>query len=220
MHDPTVVTLIAVGGLALAAGFIYLGVVAERKRSAALADAALRTGFTFEPKVAQERLATLGPLHLFNRGHRRTGRNLMTGKGDAGPVVLLDYEYTTGGGKNSHTYRQTVALFRDVEGLPEFTLAPEHFWHRIGSVLGYQDIDFETSEDFSRHYLLRGPDESAIRARFGAEALGFFGQNHGWSVESRGAALAVYRASKRVKPEEVPAFLAETAAVRRTLGRW
>jgi hypothetical protein len=219
MHDPTLFILIALGGVALAGGISYFVWAAEKKRSAALADMAVRMGFTFEPKVPAERLATLGPFHLFTRGHRRTARNLMTGKADDGPAMLLDYQYTVGGGKDSHTYRQTVAIFQGVRGLPEFTLAPEHFWHRIGSLLGYQDINFETSEEFSRHYVLRGPDEAAIRAAFGAEPLGFFAQNQGWSVESCTDSLAVYRSAKRAKPEELQAFLAETAAVRRALVR-
>ena len=219
MHDSIIFSLIAIVAIAVAGTFIYVGVVAQQKRSAALADAALRTGLTFEPKVAEERLATLGPFHLFKRGHRRIGRNLMIGKADDEPVILLDYQYTVGGGKDSHTYQQTVAVFQGVVGLPEFTLAPEHIWHRIGNLFGYQDINFEASEEFSRHYVLRGPDESAIRSAFGAEALGFFAQSLGWSVESCGEALAVYRTAKRIKPEEIQAFLAETAAVRRALAR-
>jgi len=219
MQDPTIVVLIGLGALAMVGGFIYFAYVAAQKRSAALADVAVRIGFTFEPKVAEERLAALGSFHLFKRGHRRIARNLLTGKADAGPVVLLDYQYTVGGGKDSHTYQQTVAVFQEVAGLPEFTLAPEQVWQKVGSLFGYQDIDFEASEEFSKHYLLRGPDESAIRAAFGAEALGFFGQAKGWSVEAAGGALAVYRGSKRVKPEEIQPFLAETAAVRRALSR-
>jgi hypothetical protein len=38
-------------------------------------------------------------------------------------------------------------------------------------------------------------------------------------VESCGGALAVYRAAKRPKAEEIPSFLADTAAVRRALAR-
>jgi len=219
MHDPTIVVLIVLGALAVTGGILYYAHVAEQTRSTALADVAVRTGFTFEAKVAEERLAALGPFHLFKRGHRRIARNLMTGKADAGPVILLDFQYTVGGGKDSHTYQQTVAIFQEVAGLPEFTLAPEHVWQKIGSLFGYQDIDFEASEEFSKHYLLRGPDESSIRAAFGAEALGFFAQTRGWSVEAAGDALAVYRGGKRAKPEEIQPFLAETAAVRRALSR-
>ncbi len=219
MHDQWLVVLIALGGIAVAGGVFYLAWAAQQKRSAALADVAVRLGFSFEPRVDAARLATLGAFHLFKHGHSRVARNLMTGKADDSPAVLLDYQYTTGGGKSSHTYMQTVVIFQDVSGLPDFTLAPEHWWDRIGQLLGHHDINFEASEEFSKHYLLRGPDESAIRAAFGAEALGFFGQHQGWSVESLGGSLAVYRPSKRAKPEEMQPFLAEASAVRRALRR-
>jgi hypothetical protein len=220
MHEPTLFILIAVGGLALAGGILYLSYVADQKRSAAMADVALRMGFTYQAKVADEQSAALGSFHLFKRGHGRQGRNLMRGKAGDYEAIVFDYQYTVGGGKNSHTYRQTVVIFPGIGvALPEFTLAPEHIWEKIGSLFGYQDIDFEASEEFSKHYLLRGPDETAIRSAFGAEALGFFAQTLGWSVESCGGSLAVYRSAKRCKPEELQPFLSEAAAVRRALAR-
>jgi hypothetical protein len=220
MTDPTIIVAAVGGGLALTGAILYAAATRERKRAEALADSALRMGFTFLAKVPAERLAALGDFHLFKRGHSGKARNLMEGKSGDLMVTLLDYQYTVGGGKDSHTYHQTVALFSGVgAGLPEFTLAPEHIWAKLGGLLGYQDIDFEASDEFSKRYLLRGPDESAIRAAFGAHLLGFFAQNLGWSVEAKSGALAVYRAGKRVKPEEMQAFSAEAAAVCRALGR-
>ena len=208
-----VAVAVTVGGAA-----IYFAVAYEKKRRAALAQAALMLGFSYLDKVPDAILAGLGNFPLFRQGHSKSGRSLMEGKSGDAPVVLLEYQYTVGGGKNSHTYRQSVAIYRGAAtGLPEFTLAPEHVWHRVGALFGYQDIDFETSPEFSKHYLLRGADESAIRAAFGAEALGFFAQSPGWSVESFGGSLAVYRSAKRCKPEEIQPFLAETANVRRAL---
>jgi hypothetical protein len=204
---------VAVGGTV-----IYYAVVGERKRREALAQTALMLGFTYLDKVPETVAAGLGNFHLFRRGHSKSGRNMMEGKSGDAPVTLLDYQYTTGGGKDSHMHRQTIAIFRGAAtGVPEFELTPEHWWDRVAQVFGYKDIDFEASEEFSRRYLLRGPDESAIRAAFGTEALGFFAQNLGWSVESLGGSLAVYRADKRCKPEEIQPFLAEAAAVRRAL---
>jgi len=200
----------------------YLAYVNEKKRTAALFDVATRMGFTFEAKVAKEALPTLGPFHLFKRGRNHKARNLMRGRSEGADAIVLDYQYTTGGGKNSHTHVQTVVLYPGIgteARLPEFTLGPEHWWDRIGQVFGYQDIDFESSPEFSDRYLLRGPDESAIRAAFGSNVLGFFAQNQGWSVESAGGSLAVYRAGRRPKPEEMQPFIAETAAVRRALVR-
>lgn len=208
------------GAAAIAAIVFYLVYQAEKKRTAALADIALRMGLTFEAKVPKERLAILGPLHLFKRGHSQRAKNLMRGKSEGREVVVFDYQYVTGGGKNSQTHNQTVVIFPGVAtaaALPEFTLGPEHWWNKIGELLGYKDIDFEASPEFSKHYLLKGPNEAAIRAAFGAEPLGFFGQKQGWSVESAGGVLAVYRGEKRCKPEEFQPFLAETAAVRRAL---
>jgi hypothetical protein len=215
---PILITGLAVVGVGVGFYVAYLG---EKKRTAALFDVALRMGLTFEAKVSDEEAATLGSFHLFQRGHARKGKNLMRGKAGGAEVVVLDYQYTTGGGKNSQTFRQTVAIFPGVAtaGRPDFTLGPEHWWSKIGALFGQKDINFEASEGFSKHYLLKGPDEAAIRALFGAEALGFFAQHQGWSVESAAGALAVYRGNKRCRPEEFQPFLAETAAVRRALVR-
>jgi hypothetical protein len=216
---PVLLGALAVAGVGIG---IYAAYVGEKKRTAALFDVAVRMGFSLEAKVEKDLLATLGPLHLLTRGHGQRARNLMRGQADGAPAVVLDYQYTTGSGKNSHTHRQTVVIYPGVgaaAAVPEFTLGPEHWWDRVGQVFGYQDIDFEASDEFSKRYLLRGPDETAIRAAFGPTVLGFFAQNQGWSVESAGGALAVYRADKRSKPEEMQPFVAETAAVRRALVR-
>ncbi len=141
----------------------------------------------------------------------------MTGKADGASVSFFDYRYTTGSGKSSHTWNQTVAIFPSAGALPEFLLAPEHWWDKIGALLGHKDINFEASPDFSTHYLLKGPNETAIRSAFGAEALGYFAQNLGWSAEVKDGALAVYRVGSRPKPEEMQTYVAEVAAVRRAL---
>ena len=219
MPEPAVFILISLGALAVVGGALYLSRIAEQKRSAALADVALRMGFTYLAQIPEEQLEALGTFHLFKRGHSRRARNLMRGKSGDVEVVLLDYQYTTGGGKDSHTWQQTVAVYPGASGLPEFALAPEHIWQKIGSLLGYQDIDFEASEEFSKRYVLRGPDETAIRTAFGAEALGFFAQSLGWSVESHGGALAVYHSGRRCKPEEIQPFVADAAGARRALVR-
>lgn len=210
---------VLVGGAVLAAiGVgVSLAFAYEKKRTAALADACLRMGFAFQPVIAKEQAPSFGDFHVLSVGHGRKGWNLMTGKADGAAVSVFDYRYTTGGGRNSHTWTQTVAAFPGAGGLPELLLAPEHWWDRIGQTVGMKDINFEASPEFSKNYLLKGPDETRIRTAFGAEALGFFAQHPGWSVEVKGDAIAIYRHSTRPKPEELPAFVAEVAAVRRTL---
>jgi hypothetical protein len=212
--------ILVIATLALVGGLIFFGLQAEKKRTEALAAAAPMMGFSFQPEIALDLLKGFGDLPLYSRGHARKAKNLMTGRVGGREVKLVDYQYTTGGGKNSHTWRQTVALFpQGGEGLPDLLLAPENIFHKIGAAFGYQDIDFDSSPEFSSHYLLRGPDEMAIRSAFSADALHYFGSNRGWHVEVQGGNVGVYRSDKRCKPEELRTFLEETQAVLRALAR-
>jgi len=206
------------GAIVVAIGVgISMSLAMEKKRTAALADTCLRMGFNFQPKIPTEQAPSFGNFHLFSVGHGRKGWNLMTGKVDDATASVFDYRYTTGGGKDSHTWNQTVAVIPGAGGLPEFMLSPEHWWDKIGAIFGHKDINFDASPEFSKHYLLKGPDESRIRAAFGAEALGFFAEHRDWSVEVKDEAMAIYRRGKRPKPEEMPSFVADVAAVRRAL---
>lgn len=196
---------------ALIGGVIYVAHRLEKKRTEALRAVATTMGFSFVDKPD----AVEGPAFpLFERGHGRQARNLMTGRLADRPAALLDYTYVTGGGKSRTSHNQTVALFAEgAVGLPEFELAPENILHKLGQVFGYQDLDFPGHPEFSSKYLLRGRDEGAIRAAFGATALAFLTGNPGWSVETRDHGAAVFRAGKRCKPEEVPTFLADALRI-------
>ena len=212
--------LAVVAVLALIAGIVMLSYRMERKRTEALAAACQGMGLTFEPEGDLASLQAQGDLPLYNHGHSKKLKNVMSGQIRDRDVRIFDYQYTTGGGKNSHTWMQTVALFpRAGERLPEFLLAPENIFHKIGQVFGYQDIDFDTSPDFSAHYLLRGPDEMAIRSAFSADALAFFGQRQGWHVEVKDHTVGIYRVGTRCKPEDLPTFVAEAHDVLRVMVR-
>ena len=214
---PFVIILAAVG---LVGTLFALNAKQERERTEQLGQLALTMGFTFEPALDLEVLKGFGDLPVYGHGHSKKVSNVMTGQAGERDVKLFDYRYTTGSGKNSHTWNQSVALFpRAGEGLPDLLLAPENIFHKIGAVFGYQDIDFDTSPDFSSHYLLRGPDETAIRSVFSADALTFFAAQRGWHVEIAAGNLGIYRADKRCKPEEVRSFLEEVQSVLRVLAR-
>jgi hypothetical protein len=206
--------------LALVGGIFVVSSQMEKQRTEALTAAAQAMGFRFEPVGDLDVMKGFGDLPLYGHGHSKQVRNVMTGKAGERDLTLFDYRYTTGGGKNSHTWRQTVALFpQGAAGLPDFLLAPENILHKIGQMFGYQDIDFDSSPDFSSHYLLRGADEMAIRSAFGAAALAYFGQERGWHVEVTGGCIGVYRSGKKCKPEELAAFRDESLTVLRALGR-
>ena len=76
-----------------------------------------------------------------------------------------------------------------------------------------QDINFDSHERFSKSYLLRGEDEDEIRKTFTDAVLSFYENQTGISTEAGRDQLIFYRAGKRIKAEEVVAFLKEGSSV-------
>lgn len=217
--------IIVVGAIAGTLALIAVAIVAARRwearRLEEVRTVAAAMGFTFHEPAAGDSLAEwVGTLPVFDRGHSRKALATLEGEIAGTPVLLTDYRYVTGSGKNQQSHTQTVAVFTELgRGLPEFELCPEHIFHKIGQAFGYQDIDFEGYEEFSKHYLLRGKDETAVRDVFGPETLSLLGGDPGWSVQARDGRLAVFRARNRVKPPVLPAFLAHALRIAGALSR-
>ena len=153
-------------------------------------------------------------VRLFKQGRRPRVKNLMHGRIEDLAIFIFDYAYTTGSGKNSNTWNQTVtAIQLTGDRLAEFELRPENLFHKIGSAMGYQDIDLEGHPEFSKKYLLRGSDETAICAAFNDDIVEYLTASKGISAESSGDWLVVYRSRKRVSPDAVSDFLEEAFTV-------
>ena len=209
-----IVAAIIVGVLALIGTIVVVALKAEKKRSEALQAAAERMKFTFSRKGDPNLLDRLKNFHLFSQGHSKKIANVLMGKAGALDVAVFDYAYTTGGGKHSQHWRQTVIFFeRDDMSLPKFTLRPENIFHKIGQVFGYKDIDFDSHQEFSKRYLLRGEDEEAVRTTFGEEARSFYESDLKLSTEAAGPQLIHYRSGKRVSPDHISEFIKQGVRV-------
>jgi hypothetical protein len=214
MFQPAYIVVIVAVVLALMVVGLVVGRHLEKKRTEQMAAVAQELDFSFTADAAVLLATGIGGLPLVNRGHSKKARNAMekTVRGTA--ITLLDYQYTVGSGKHQHTHRHSVAVFRNEQAaFPDFEVKPENFFHRIGALFGYQDIDFDTHRAFSKKYLVRGSNEPAIRATFSPEVLDFLQSSAvQWSIESRSSWIAIYHA-KRVRPEEVRQFLADTTRI-------
>jgi hypothetical protein len=147
-------------------------------------------------------------VHLGTWGHSRIIRNLSRAQRGDRQVTIFDYRYVTGSGRSRHVWDQTVVHVRSPRlRLPRFALRPEHLFHKIGGLFGYRDIDVESHPAFSSNYLLRGEHEFAIRAAFGPGVLDFYDRNHPCSTEGAESELFFWRTSRRVPPEDLPAFV-------------
>ncbi len=146
---------------------------------------------------------------LFKKGRRKRIKNLMSSDNawhDA-EVFIFDYHYVVGGGNSTRLVRQTAFLLRSQRlHLPELMMQPENIFHKIGDVLGMQDIDFDEFPKFSSNYLLKGPNENWIRQTMHESLLHFFTVEKNWSLEMVGDEVLFYRAGRRLSPGNIHDF--------------
>ncbi|MCP4154416.1 MAG: hypothetical protein GY757_42220 [bacterium] len=199
--------------LALAGIYFLVFTYLEKRRREGLQNVAGELGLTYTPNFDDN--AGLLRFKLFNKGSSRKANNLLSGKFDGHTYKIFDYKYTirhsSGAKSNSSTYRQTVAYVNFKEKrLAGFLLGPERFFHKIGTTFGMQDIDFEDSPGFSKHYLLQGENEEEIRAFFKPALLEYFREKKiTATIESQGNKLILFKKNKRIKPKHIAAFLTE-----------
>jgi len=194
--------------VAFVGGMAYWSYQARKKRREALQQLANEMRWTFSPEGEESLLSSLGGFKLFSIGHSKRVANLLRGTAKDSPAMIFDYQYTTGAGKSRHTSYQTV-LCLSVGGrpLPRFFLRPEHVFDKIGDVVGYKDIDFESFPEFSKKYMLRGENEQEIRSLFGSRVVAFLEREPGLSMEGEAGHLLVYRQRRQLKMDEIRPFL-------------
>lgn len=196
--------------LTLVAGLIFAVQKHEKERAERIRTIADEMGLQFSADGDSVVSDAIGHLRLFNQGQGRKFSNMISGQADDVEIAMFGYRFTTGGGNQRQTHQQSVICFQSpLLALPDFEIRPESVFHKIGKALGYQDINFDSHPVFSKRFLLRGPEETAIREFFRPDILEFFESRQGVSVEASGDRLIYYRARKRIKPEEVKPFMEE-----------
>jgi hypothetical protein len=187
----------------------------EKERTLQLQSTAGVLGLQFVASAPMTWIPHLEHFGLFGQGHSKSISNVLYGEIDGVKAALFDYKYTVGHGKNSVTHRQSVVYFepRDLK-LPLFSLRPEGIFHKLISALGYQDIDFGNRPEFSKRYLLRGPDEQAVRNAFSDAALSFYEMNQGTSTDGGGSQLFIFRHGIRTPPHDTQALINWALAIK------
>jgi hypothetical protein len=200
--------LVIVAAAALAGGVFFWQRRAREKRREALQQLAAELRWSFSPEGDGALQTSMANFRLCAHGRAKRFTNCLRGSGDSAGTAIFDFAYTIGGGKEQHTYRQTVLSLK-VQGrpLPRFCLRPEHVWDKVGAFFGHKDIEFETHPEFSKKYSLRGDDEYQIRDFFSERLIEFMGKERGVTMEADGGTIVLYRNKKLLAPEEIQAFI-------------
>jgi hypothetical protein len=154
-----VVAFVIVGG--------YYAHVQAKKRREELEGLARQLGWHFDAAKQGDWDNRYTQFDCFTRGHSRYAYNLMEGTtsvaGRSVNGVMGDYTYkvTSGSGKNRRTTTYNfsfILLAMPLPGVPHLAVRPEHIFDKIGSFMGFDDIDFE-SEEFSRKFHVKSADK-------------------------------------------------------------
>ncbi|WP_425398265.1 hypothetical protein [Aeoliella sp.] len=145
----------------------YYSHLQAKKRREALAAWAQQRGWRFAPGHDSRWDRRYSQFSCFTQGHSRYAYNLLDGAlqlgGESRPCTVGDYTYkvTSGSGKNRRTTTYSFS-FLLVElpyvGLPQLAVRPEGFFDGLASLVGFDDIDFE-SEEFSRKFHVKSSDK-------------------------------------------------------------
>lgn len=215
--DPRMITF----GIAALAAVGLLSIWAlrrtlSRKRTQALANAAVEMGLTFDGETHTPYLQT----PLFGKGHTRKFENVMTGDRAGFVVRLFDYSFTVGGGKSQQTYSQTVANFSKTDiSLPYFELRPANILDRAWDAVAHKNIHFDANPEFTRRYVLQGALPDKVRECFTPSLISFLDGidvHEKWHIEGVGGTLVIYRANKKAAPDQMRTFLEQTSQIATT----
>ncbi|MEM7559808.1 MAG: hypothetical protein AAF394_11875 [Planctomycetota bacterium] len=207
--------LFVIGIVALVIFGIVGSIVAEKKRRETLAKFAGDLGLEYREALSAQDASQFQQFNLANKGRGHKATNAVTADSGELRMVIFDYKYTTGSGKNSTTHRQSVVMAFSTGSLqlPHFTISPENFLSKISDFFGFKDIDFDDDKAFSDAFLLHGEDEAAVRGFFTPERRKRFFDFRDVSIEARASTFIFYVPRKRSKADEIRGLMERAFAI-------
>lgn len=210
-------------------GIIFAMIVARknaRLRAEALAGLAAELGCTFNPETDPTHDDRYRRFGLFSKGHSRAAYNTVEGVVTFGRdpcgCRLGDYRYTvtSGSGKNrrSTTYRVSYLIVHlPYLNAPGLSIRREHVFDKLGSMLGFDDIDFESAE-FSRTFHVSSTDKRFAYDVVTPSMMEFLlAEGELWTLELDGGVLLLTRGGGRW---DVGRFRSALSFVQGFMGRW
>ena len=204
--------LIIVGVVAIIVVVVVIGYIAARKRREAMAAVAGRLGLRFQPRKDRGLARQYRFLDKLRQGSNRYAFNILSGSYQGHDVMLFDYHYQTGSGKDTHHHYFSFFIMQLPMSFPELVIDKEGFFSKIAQAFGYDDIDFE-SHEFSRKFCVRSADKKFAYDVCNGRMIEYLLSNNDLSIEIEGDSLAI-SFSRRLAPEQIEPNLNRLFTVR------
>lgn len=161
------IILIFIAFAAAALVGMYFAHQAQQRRLIELSRFAAERGWRFDAAKDHSHDGRYSHFPLFTQGSSRYAYNTIRGgfpvANQVWPVQLGDYHYTTqqSNGKTTQTvshHLSYVIVETPYLGLPALYIRGEGLFDKLASLLGFDDIDFESAE-FSRRFVVKSRDK-------------------------------------------------------------
>lgn len=207
--------LIIFAFIAIFAVVAILGYISSLKRREAMAAMAVKLSLHFMPGKDRYMPNRYRFLDKLRRGSDRYVFNVLSGSYQGHEVLLFDYHYKTGSGKNTHHYYLSFFILHLPASFPELIIAPEGIFSKIAQAVGYDDIDFE-SHEFSRKFCVRSKDKKFAYDVCNARMIEYLLSNTDLSIEIDDRVMAI-SFNSRLAPEQIEPNLNRLITVRSLL---
>ena len=193
-----------------------VGFLQERKRRQAFEALASRLGLSYrkrDPAIAQR----YDFLDKLRQGHKRYAFNILDGNYQDYPVCVFDYHYETystdskGRRQTHHHYFSFFVLDQD-RTFPELRIYPEGLLSKLGQMMGFDDIDFESVE-FSKAFVVRSKDKKFAYDVCHTGMMTYLLDHRDLSIEIEGRAVSL-SFDRRLKPEQIEPRLRQLLEIR------
>lgn len=156
------IVLIIFAFIAIFIVIAVLGHLQAKKRREALAGLANEMGLRFDP---DKNRSFDDRYHFFDAlrwGDNRYAYNILRGDFEGRDIVGFDYHYETSstdsdGDRTTSSHHFSAVIFQSTLPLDGLTIRPEGFFDRMKTLLGFDDIDFESAE-FSKTFHVKCRD--------------------------------------------------------------
>jgi hypothetical protein len=207
--------LVIVGVIVIIAVVVVLSYISTLKRREAMAAIAAKLGLHFASHKDRGMARRYRFLDKLRQGSSRYAFNVISGSFKGHEVILFDYHYKTGSGKNTHHHYLSFFILHLPASFPELIIGPEGFFSKIAQAVGYDDIDFE-SHEFSRKFCVRSRDKKFAYDVCNARMIEYLLSNTNLSIEIEDKVLAI-SFSSRLAPEKIEPNLTQLITVRSLL---
>ena len=129
---------------------------------------------------------------LFKDGNSKIADNLCYGNDKGLEIITCDYQYTVGSEKRSQTDFFNVLIVKTPLMFQPVLLRRENVVDKLGSAVGFEDINFESAE-FSKTFYVKSSDKKFAFDIFHPRMMELFLSNQDIFFEARGSAFVMFQ---------------------------